>query len=95
MNVLIVCAHPEPSSFTGALKDAAVRALATAGHHVEVSDLYAEGFNPVAGRLISPARPTPRASTINRSSSMPAGPAALRSILSASRSACAAPISWS
>jgi NAD(P)H dehydrogenase (quinone) len=50
MNVLIVYAHPEPSSFTGALKDAAVRALATAGHHVEVSDLYAEGFNPVAGR---------------------------------------------
>jgi NAD(P)H dehydrogenase (quinone) len=50
MNVLIVYAHLEPSSFTGALKDAAVRALATAGHQVEVSDLYAEGFNPVAGR---------------------------------------------
>lgn len=50
MNVLIVYAHPEPTSFTGALKDAAVRALATAGHQVEVSDLYAEGFNPVAGR---------------------------------------------
>lgn len=50
MNVLIVYAHPEPTSFTAALKDTAVRALTDAGHHVEVSDLHAEGFNPVAGR---------------------------------------------
>jgi len=27
-----------------------VRALSAAGHQVEVSDLYGEGFNPVAGR---------------------------------------------
>ncbi len=33
-----------------ALKDRAVRTLRAAGHAVEVSDLYAEGFNPVAGR---------------------------------------------
>jgi NAD(P)H dehydrogenase (quinone) len=50
MNALIVYAHPEPTSFTAALKDAAVRALSAAGHQVEVSDLYAEGFDPVAGR---------------------------------------------
>ena len=50
MNVLIVYAHPEPTSFTGALKDAAVRTLQSAGHHVEVSDLYKENFNAVAGR---------------------------------------------
>jgi NAD(P)H dehydrogenase (quinone) len=50
VNVLIVYAHPEPTSFTAALKDAAVRVLSTAGHQVEVSDLYGEGFNPVAGR---------------------------------------------
>ena len=50
MNVLIVYAHPEPTSFSGALKDRAVAALSHAGHRVEVSDLYAEGFNPVAGR---------------------------------------------
>ena len=50
MNVLIVYAHPEPTSFTAALKDAAVDALSAAGHRVEVSDLYGEGFNPVAGR---------------------------------------------
>lgn len=50
MNVLIVYAHPEPTSFTGALKDAAVRVLRAAGHQVAVSDLYAEGFNPVGNR---------------------------------------------
>jgi NAD(P)H dehydrogenase (quinone) len=50
MNVLIVYAHPEPASFNSALKDAAVEAIQTAGHRAEVSDLYAEGFNPVAGR---------------------------------------------
>jgi len=50
MHVLIVHAHPEPTSFTGALKDRAVAALTAAGHTVEVSDLYAERFDPVAGR---------------------------------------------
>lgn len=50
MNVLLVYAHPEPTSFTCALKDAARDVLTAAGHNVEVSDLYGEGFNPVAGR---------------------------------------------
>jgi NAD(P)H dehydrogenase (quinone) len=50
MHALIVYAHPEPTSFTAALKDTAVDALRGAGHGVDVSDLYAEGFNPVAGR---------------------------------------------
>ncbi len=50
MNVLIIYAHPEPTSFSAAMKNAARDALTAAGHHVEVSDLYAEGFNPVAGR---------------------------------------------
>lgn len=50
MNVLIVYANPEPSSFCAALKTAAQEALVAAGHGVEVSDLYAEQFNPVAGR---------------------------------------------
>ena len=50
MHVLFVYAHPEPSSFTGALKDAGAAALRQAGHTVEVSDLYAEKFDPVAGR---------------------------------------------
>lgn len=49
MNVLIVYAHPEPKSFNGAMKDLAVETLNAAGHAVVVSDLYAMGFNPVAG----------------------------------------------
>lgn len=50
MNVLIVLAHPEPTSFNAALARRAAEALQAAGHAVVVSDLYAEGFNPVAGR---------------------------------------------
>lgn len=48
MNVLIVHAHPEPQSFTTAMKDLAVQELGNAGHQVQVSDLYAMNFNPVA-----------------------------------------------
>lgn len=48
MNILIVHAHPEPQSFTTAMKDLAVQELTNAGHQVEVSDLYALNFNPVA-----------------------------------------------
>ena len=48
MNILIVHAHPESQSFTTALKNHAVQALTDLGHHVEVSDLYAMNFNPVA-----------------------------------------------
>jgi len=50
MHILLVYVHPEPTSFTAALKNTAIEALRDAGHTVEVSDLYGEGFNPVAGR---------------------------------------------
>ena len=50
MHALLVYAHPEPTSFTAALKDTASETIRGAGHSVEISDLYAEGFNPVAGR---------------------------------------------
>jgi NAD(P)H dehydrogenase (quinone) len=49
MHILIIYAHPEPKSFNGAMKDLAVTALTELGHSVEVSDLYAMSFNPVAG----------------------------------------------
>jgi len=49
MNVLIVYAHPEPTSFNGAMRDLAVETLSAQGHSVEVSDLYAMGWNAVAG----------------------------------------------
>ncbi|NDZ18873.1 NAD(P)H-dependent oxidoreductase [Variovorax sp. WS11] len=48
MKVLIVFAHPEPTSFGGSLLDRGAGALRAAGHQLEVSDLYAMGFNPVA-----------------------------------------------
>lgn len=48
MNVLIVHAHPEPQSFTTSMLKTAVADLAAAGHSVEVSDLYAMDWNPVA-----------------------------------------------
>jgi NAD(P)H dehydrogenase (quinone) len=50
MHVLIVHAHPEPASFNAALKGAAMAEITGSGHTVEVSDLYAEGFQPEAGR---------------------------------------------
>jgi NAD(P)H dehydrogenase (quinone) len=50
MKALIVYAHPEPTSFNGALKDRAVACLEGAGHAVQVTDLYAENFDPRAGR---------------------------------------------
>ncbi|WP_191831710.1 NAD(P)H-dependent oxidoreductase [Pseudomonas fluorescens] len=48
MNVLIVHAHPEPQSFTAALRDTAVETFQAQGHQVQVSDLYAMNWNPVA-----------------------------------------------
>ncbi|AZC24416.1 MULTISPECIES: NAD(P)H-dependent oxidoreductase [Pseudomonas] len=48
MNVLIVHAHPEPQSFTAALRDQARSTLEAQGHQVQVSDLYAMDWNPVA-----------------------------------------------
>jgi NAD(P)H dehydrogenase (quinone) len=59
MNVLIIHAHPEPKSFCGALKDAAVETLQTLGHEVAISDLYAMGFNPVASAQDFLARENP------------------------------------
>jgi len=50
MQVLIVHAHSEPTSFNGALTRTAIEALTAAGHRVTVSDLYAMGFDPVSDR---------------------------------------------
>ncbi|MGA3150630.1 MAG: NAD(P)H-dependent oxidoreductase [Candidatus Saccharimonadales bacterium] len=48
VNVLIVYAHHEPSSFTAAMKNLTVTSLGNKGHSVVVSDLYGEGFSAVA-----------------------------------------------
>jgi len=55
MNVLIVFAHPEPRSLNAALRDVAIAQLRADGHVVEVSDLYALGWNAVVGRADFPS----------------------------------------
>jgi NAD(P)H dehydrogenase (quinone) len=50
MNVLLVHSHPEPQSFSSGLARTARETLEAAGHSVTVSDLYADGFDPVSGR---------------------------------------------
>lgn len=59
MKILLVHAHYETASFTAALRDAAIAELTTQGHDVEVSDLYAMNFDPVAksSDFSSPHRP--------------------------------------
>src|SRR6478735_617468 len=47
MRAVVVLAHPDPSSFSHALADAACGALRDAGHDVVLHDLYAEGFRAV------------------------------------------------
>lgn len=59
MNVFIVHAHPEPQSFTASMLRTAVADLTAAGHHVEVSDLYAMHWNPVASAADFGARRNP------------------------------------
>jgi len=46
MNILAVLAHPNRTSFTGALLDEFVTAAESAGHRIDMLDLYAEGFDP-------------------------------------------------
>ncbi|PNV94198.1 NAD(P)H-dependent oxidoreductase [Pseudomonas protegens] len=59
MNVLIVHAHPEPQSFTAALRDQARSTLEAQGHQVQVSDLYAMTWNPVASAADFASRDNP------------------------------------
>lgn len=48
MHILIVHAHNEPRSFNAAMKELALEELRAQGHTVELSDLYAMNWNPVA-----------------------------------------------
>lgn len=50
MRFLFVHAHHEPTSFCSALVQVGAEALRAEGHEVEVSDLYAMGFDPVSDR---------------------------------------------
>lgn len=46
MKVLIVYSHPNPESFTSALRDSFARGLSDGGHEFQVVDLYKENFDP-------------------------------------------------
>ena len=47
MKVLIIYCHPSKNSFTYEVKEAFIKGLKSAGHSYDISDLYADGFNPV------------------------------------------------
>jgi NAD(P)H dehydrogenase (quinone) len=51
MNVLIVYAHDEPSSFTASMQHMAEDVLNGLGHTVVTSDLHGVGFSPLAQRI--------------------------------------------
>lgn len=59
MNVLIVHAHNEPQSFSTALYQLTEETLRGQGHEVQVSDLYAMNWNPVASAADFGARANP------------------------------------
>jgi putative NADPH-quinone reductase len=50
MRVLLVYAHPKPSSFVGALHRRVIEILSERGHDVDDLDLYEEKFDPVMSR---------------------------------------------
>ncbi|PBB70122.1 NAD(P)H dehydrogenase [Mesorhizobium sp. WSM4312] len=55
MKVLLVFAHPESRSLSGALRDVATRELEAQGHEVRVSDLYADGWKSEVDRADFPS----------------------------------------
>lgn len=48
MNILVVTAHDHPQAFVAALHNTALGVLERAGHDVQVTELYAQNFNPLA-----------------------------------------------
>lgn len=57
MKVLIIFAHPEPQSLSGALHRVAVEELESQGHHVKVSDLYRMKWKSEVDRADFPSFP--------------------------------------
>lgn len=50
MRTLVVHCHPDPESFTAAVRDRAIEALRERGNEVRLTDLYAAGFDPVLSK---------------------------------------------
>jgi NAD(P)H dehydrogenase (quinone) len=55
MNILIITAHPDPTSLTHALCGVAVEELNASGHEVRISDLYAMSWKTQVDRADFPA----------------------------------------
>lgn len=67
-NVLLVYAHPEPTSATRHLVEIAIRTLEAQGHTVTLSDLYGMGWKAVFDQSDFPTRVNPeRLAFINES----------------------------
>jgi NAD(P)H dehydrogenase (quinone) len=49
MRALVLYCHPEPASFTAAVRDTVLKRLAAAGAEVRLRDLYGEGFDAALG----------------------------------------------
>ena len=47
MNTLVIFCHPDPASFTSAVRHSVAHSLYSAGHQIRHRDLYADGFEPV------------------------------------------------
>lgn len=47
MRAFVIHCHPDPASFTAAVRDTVLDRLAAHGAEVRVADLYARGFQPV------------------------------------------------
>lgn len=47
MNIVIIYAHPNPTSFNNAILEQVQQGLNNSSHNVETIDLYSDGFNPV------------------------------------------------
>jgi NAD(P)H dehydrogenase (quinone) len=56
MKVLLVFAHPEPRSLSGALRDVAIGELEAQGHEVRITDLYADGWKSEVDRADFPSQ---------------------------------------
>ncbi|WP_025111324.1 NAD(P)H-dependent oxidoreductase [Pseudomonas sp. H1h] len=70
MNVLLVYAHPEPTSLNGSLKDFTVQRLQAAGHTVQVSDLYAMNWKTNLDADDAPGRDDSRPFNTSRDSKL-------------------------